>query len=72
MSASFQLSVKAKIRSRLSIIEKNISKYLKQDKINRTKEHIQKQLNVLKNSDLKTGILKPNFFTENIFKKNEN
>lgn len=71
MSGSFQLSIKAKIRSKLSIIENNISKYIKQDKIERVKEHIHKQLNICKNNEIKTGILKPNVFTKNIFKKNE-
>jgi hypothetical protein len=59
------ITIKAKIKTRLMIIERNLEKSLSKEKISRIKEHIHKKFN-LKPEETQTGVEEPKLFTKNI------
>lgn len=66
MSAIPFLTIKAKIRTRVTIIERNLERSLSKEKISKIKEHIQKKFD-LKPEDCTTGIEQPTLYTKDIF-----
>lgn len=69
MVAMSKIAIKAKIRTRLNCIERNVVKHLSAEKVKRIKEHIVKQLNLEDSESYSTGIVKPTLYTKDFFNK---